>query len=146
MLFSPLVIWLFWEQNYQFYFNLPKTKVAFLKTHKTASTTIQNILFRYAYKNNLTLVLNDSGNYIGANGFSLESVENTSWYRAKIQPDIFCLHSVWSNMTTVKSILHPNSVYFTILRDPIDVFESLWTYFDCSLHLMPVFGRKVSIE
>ena len=106
LLFSPLVTWLFLGQIYQFYLleNLPnseepRTKVAFLKTHKTASTTIQNILFRYAYKNNLTLVLPDSGNYFGANGLSLKSVEDTTWYRAKIQPDIFCIHSVWSKAT-----------------------------------------------
>ena len=153
LLFSPLVTWLFLGQIYQFYLleNLPnseepRTKVAFLKTHKTASTTIQNILFRYAYKNNLTLLLPDSGNYFGANGLSLESVEDTTWYRAKIQPDIFCIHSVWSNMTQVKSILHPNSIYFTILRDPIDVFESLWTYFDCSSHLKLILGWNVSID
>ncbi|KAJ8007923.1 hypothetical protein DPEC_G00099220 [Dallia pectoralis] len=33
------------------------TNVAFLKTHKTASTTMQNLLFRFAERNNLTVAL-----------------------------------------------------------------------------------------
>ena len=33
------------------------TKIAFLKTHKTASSTFQNILFRFGEKRNLTFAL-----------------------------------------------------------------------------------------
>ena len=63
----------------------PKKSIAFLKTHKCSSTTIQNILFRYAQKHKLNLVLGKSGNWIGyPDGFSIQSIENTPWYQAGI--------------------------------------------------------------
>lgn len=154
LLFLPLAIWLFLGQLFQFYYDFlelmpqqetgPKRRVAFLKTHKCASTTIQNILLRYAYKNNLTLVLPDHGNYIfnGADGFTLEG---TQWYQSDTKPDIFCLHSIWNDMNQVKNVLGAQ-VYFTILRDPIDAFESLWTYENCSKHFQSVFGKMPSID
>ncbi|XP_077866697.1 galactose-3-O-sulfotransferase 2-like, partial [Saccoglossus kowalevskii] len=36
---------------------LPKCNIVFLKTHKSGSSTIQNILLRFAEKNNLTIAL-----------------------------------------------------------------------------------------
>ena len=43
----------------------PKAKIIFLKTHKCASSTIQNILFRKALQNDLNVVMPPEGNYIG---------------------------------------------------------------------------------
>ena len=111
----------------------PKKSIAFLKTHKCASTTIQNILLRYAKKHELNLVLGTGGNYIGyPNGFSIRDVENTPWYQAGVQPDIFCLHSIWSNFSAIKQVMGQDAIHFTILRDPIDTFISMWDYFRLS--------------
>ena len=41
------------------------SKVGFMKTHKTASSTVQNILFRFGLKNHLTFALPSTGNYLG---------------------------------------------------------------------------------
>ncbi|XP_050700188.1 galactosylceramide sulfotransferase-like [Eriocheir sinensis] len=43
----------------------PSNHLFFLKTHKCASSTVQNILFRYGYSRNLTFALPRSGNYLG---------------------------------------------------------------------------------
>ena len=38
------------------------TKITFLKTHKTASSTFQNVLLRFGEKRNLTFALPKNGN------------------------------------------------------------------------------------
>ena len=43
---------------------MKKQKVGFLKTHKCASSSLQNILMRYGLNNNLNFVLPSAGNYI----------------------------------------------------------------------------------
>ena len=49
-----------------------------------------------------------------------------------MQPDIFCLHNRW-NTNEVKKLYAPEiPIYFTILRDPVDVFISAWDYVEAS--------------
>jgi hypothetical protein len=43
----------------------PASKVAFLKTHKCASSSLQNMLLRRAAKYDLNVVLPLTGNYVG---------------------------------------------------------------------------------
>ena len=74
-----------------------KKIVVFHKTHKCSSTTLQNILLRYAYNYNFNVVLPEKGNQLPADsGFKASAVHNTDWYRAGLQPQIFCLHNRWS--------------------------------------------------
>ena len=83
-----------------------KKKIAFLKTHKCSSTTIQNILFRYAYKHKLNVVLPKKGNLIGyPHGFTQKSIENTDWFQAHIKPDIFCMHTKWTNFSAIQEFM-----------------------------------------
>ena len=42
-----------------------KTKIAFLKTHKCASSSVQNMLMRFGLENELNFVLPSVGNYLG---------------------------------------------------------------------------------
>ena len=44
---------------------LPQRKIAFAKTHKTASSTVQNVLLRYGLANNLEFLLPPVNNYLG---------------------------------------------------------------------------------
>jgi len=44
---------------------LPQTKVGFLKLHKCASSTVQNILFRFGEEHQLNFVLPAKNNYLG---------------------------------------------------------------------------------
>ena len=121
-----------------------KTSIAFLKTHKCSSTTIQNILFRYAYKHKLNVVFPKEGNLIGyPDGFSEKSIENTDWYQAHLQPDIFCMHAKWSNFSAIRTLMGKNATYVTILRDPIDTFVSMWDYYQLDKQF---FKRKMNIS
>lgn len=113
----------------------PVKKIGFLKTHKTASSTIQNILLRYGLNHNLTFVLPSSGNYLTGNGprsepFQEQWLNSLPWHRRFIfthQYDIIALHTRW-NFEQFRFVLGSDAVFFTILRDPSEVFESLFTY------------------
>ena len=72
--------------------------VGFLKTHKCASSSVQNILMRFALKNQLNLVLPSAGNYLGRYvPYSKVMVANTPWDRVGVNYDIFCLHTIWNH-------------------------------------------------
>ena len=43
----------------------PHRKIAFAKTHKTASSTVQNILLRYGLANGVEFLLPAAHNYLG---------------------------------------------------------------------------------
>ena len=73
-----------------------KKIIVFHKTHKCSSTTLQNILLRYAYNYNFNVVLPENGNNLPADsGFKASAVRKTEWYRAGLQPHIFCIHNHW---------------------------------------------------
>ena len=42
-----------------------RIKIAFLKTHKCASSSVQNMLMRFGLENELNFVLPSAGNYLG---------------------------------------------------------------------------------
>ena len=52
---------------------------------------------------------------------------NTIWDKVGLEYDIFALHSIW-NKGEVERTLGPGTTYITILRDPVELFESLWVY------------------
>ena len=52
---------------------------------------------------------------------------NTVWDKVGLEYDIFALHSIW-NVGEVRRTLGPGTTYITILRDPVELFESLWVY------------------
>ena len=105
-----------------------KQKIAFLKTHKCASSSVQNILMRFGLNNQLDFVLPSAGNYLGRYvPYSKVMVANTPWDRVGVNYDIFCLHTIW-NYREVEATLGPGAIYVTIMRDPVELFESLWSY------------------
>ena len=114
---------------------LPKRKIGFLKTHKCASSTIQNILLRFVIKHKLNVVLPRRRNYLGKffgrdYHFDRKMMENTSWEHAGLEYDIFLCHTRW-NHTSVSQVLndHGDVFYFSILREPVELFRSYWDYF-----------------
>ena len=46
----------------------PVTKIGFLKTHKTASSTVQNILMRYGRNSNWSFAMYATGSHLGPPG------------------------------------------------------------------------------
>ena len=103
-------------------------KIAFLKTHKCASSSLQNILMRFGLHHHLNFVLPSAGNYLGRYvKYSRAMIANTPWDKVGLEYDIFCLHTIW-NHQEVEDSLGPGATYITIMRDPVELFESLWSY------------------
>jgi len=115
----------------------PITKVGFMKTHKTASSTVQNILMRYGMYSKWNFVMYSSGSHLGPpqnqytlnQPFSSSWVQNVPWNAMTEEQgyNIFAMHTKW-NQKEVEKVLGDGSKYVTILRDPIDAFESLYNY------------------
>ncbi|XP_071941584.1 galactosylceramide sulfotransferase-like [Antedon mediterranea] len=101
----------------------PRKNIAFFKMHKCSSSTVQNILFRYGDEHNLNFVLPLQGNYLGYGLFDKHHIRpfNTKYY------NILCHHTRFSYKGMLE-VLPPDAVFVTILRDPVTMFESMFTY------------------
>ena len=91
-------------------------------------------MLRYALKHDLNIVLPHSGNYLGTKSlFNVDLLEKTPWQLAGLSYNLFCLHNRW-NGEEIKKLMgnskNQKPVYFTILRDPVDLFISMWDYYD----------------
>lgn len=107
---------------------VPKTNVVFMKTHKCASSTIQNIFMRYGDLHNLTFVLPASRNYLGHPApFKRTMVPDPSKYH--VIYNILTHHSRF-NYKEMKLLMPNNTVFVTIVRDPVDLYESLYSYYN----------------
>ncbi|CAC5371439.1 unnamed protein product [Mytilus coruscus] len=118
--------------------------IAFLKVHKAASTTIQNMLLRFGTERNLTYVI-PSVNSIYPNVISLlETVTSNN-----IRPipllsthfDILCLHVLY-NRTAFGQILPNDTVYIGTLRDPFEYFISMMLYFPIMFERFNISGPR----
>lgn len=118
------------------------THIVFLKTHKTASSTILNILYRFGDRRNLTFALpfNKYNQLLYPNFFRASSVEGVLQGRFK-EYHIICNHMRFSKSEVAKVIL-PDSYYFSILRNPVQMMESVFSYFKS----LPVFQRIKTLD
>lgn len=120
-----------WANSSQKTEKTPRTTIFYLKIHKCASTTMQNILMRFGLSQNLDFVLPDTANYVGNPqpfrnefiGDDLRSIDN--------KYDIFTHHTRY-NYSAIRSVMKNDSVYVTILRNPADLYESLFSYYGLS--------------
>ena len=63
-----------------------QTRIGFLKTHKCASSSVQNILMRFGQANKLNFALPTVGNYLGRYvSYSRAMLANTPWERAGLE-------------------------------------------------------------
>ncbi|XP_037538887.1 galactose-3-O-sulfotransferase 3 [Nematolebias whitei] len=102
------------------------TNIVFLKTHKTASTTMQNMLFRFAERNNLTMALpkpNCGHQFCYPQLFSSHFVHPHT-----LPPNMITSHMRF-NKTALQRLMPNDTIYITILREPASMFESLFTYY-----------------
>ena len=96
--------------------------------HKAASSTVQNILYRFGSHRNLSFVLPYKGHYI--------SYHNSKTYNAILRsPDnktgkynILCNHVVF-NHTKFKRLMYDDAIYIAIVREPLDQFISAAYYY-----------------
>lgn len=109
--------------------------VAFLKTHKTAGTTVQNILFRFAERHNLTVALPHPScehQFCYPRNFSTHFV-----HPATRPPHVLASHLRFDR-AELERLMPPGTVYITILREPAAMFESLFSYYN---QYCPAFRR-----
>ena len=102
----------------------PVTNVLFLKTHKTGSSTVSNIFFRYGDSRDLSFILGGD-TLIGWPGrFRIEHTLK----RNNLQPNFLCSHTRYSKKTMNYLFPKNGSKYITILRNPVEQFESVFSY------------------
>jgi len=108
-----------------------KENVFFLKTHKTASTVVQNVILRYADHHGLLVgapAFNDH-----KFGYSAgKTFHHNQLRKSQLKISILC-HHMRFNYEEVKMVMPTQTVFVTIIRDPASLFESFFDYFhwDC---------------
>lgn len=118
---------------------LPHQHVLFLKTHKCASSTVQNIFLRFGYHNNLTFALPGGGNYLGNPGMFKANMIPKQLLPLDGKVDIFAVHTRL-NIPEHKQVLHNDTRWVTIVRDPATLYESLFNFF----HMKHAYGLELS--
>ncbi|XP_064081725.1 galactose-3-O-sulfotransferase 4-like isoform X2 [Macrobrachium nipponense] len=118
---------------------LPHQHIFFLKTHKCASSTVQNIFLRYGYNNNLTFALPGGGNYLGNPGMFKASMIPRKLLPVDGKVDIFAVHTRL-NVPQHTLVLHNDTRWITIVRDPATLYESLFNFF----HMKNAYGLELS--
>ncbi|CAL9708327.1 unnamed protein product [Knipowitschia caucasica] len=104
----------------------PKVDIMFLKTHKTASSTFLNILFRFGEKHRLKFAFpNGRNDFFYPSFFERSQVKD---YRPGMCFNVVCNHMRF-NAPEVAKVLPMDTTYITILRDPAELFESSFHYF-----------------
>ncbi|KAM4536939.1 galactose-3-O-sulfotransferase 4 isoform 1-T1 [Odontesthes bonariensis] len=105
----------------------PHTHIMFLKTHKTASSTVLNMLYRFAEEHNLRLAL-PLGYQLGYP--LLFNAHRVKGYRG---PRAIEFHIMGNHMRfnkpEVEKVMPADTFYFSIIRDPVALAESSFAYY-----------------
>lgn len=111
---------------------VPKVDIVFMKTHKTASSTLLNILFRFGEKHKLKFAFpNGRNDFFYPSPFLCTQVKD---YQPGECFNIVCNHMRF-NPVEVAKLLPSDAVYITILRDPAQLFESSFHYYQKAIPL-----------
>ncbi|XP_078283773.1 galactose-3-O-sulfotransferase 2-like [Rhinoraja longicauda] len=105
----------------------PRTHVMFLKTHKTAGSTILNILYRFGEARNLTFALPAAYQFGYPLLFSTRRVKFYSPLKRQ-EYNIICNHMRFYR-PQVEKVMAKGTFYFSILRNPVTLMESSFTYY-----------------
>ena len=104
----------------------PRMNIVFLKMHKSASSSIQNILMRFGFIHDAVFVLPPTGNYLGKYQlFRKEMVPTPSNFSFNI-----LTHHSRFNYEEMKQLMPPDTVFVTIMREPTSLFESMYDYYN----------------
>ncbi|XP_061524981.1 galactose-3-O-sulfotransferase 3 [Phycodurus eques] len=103
------------------------TNVAFLKTHKTASSTVQNLLFRFAERNNLTVALPTQA--CGHQFCYPRPFDGHFVHPHTLPPNVIGNHMRY-DAAELRRLMPNDTRYVTILREPAAMFESLFSYYN----------------
>ncbi|NXN06806.1 G3ST2 sulfotransferase, partial [Indicator maculatus] len=120
----------------------PKTDIVFLKVHKSASSTVMNILFRFGETHNLTFAFPIGGGnqLFYPQHFLARFVQGFSPRRPR-RFNILCHHMRFLQ-PEVQKVVSLSAVYFSILRNPVQLMESSFVYYKGT----SAFSRAHSLE
>ncbi|XP_044198478.1 galactose-3-O-sulfotransferase 4 isoform X1 [Thunnus albacares] len=105
----------------------PHTHIMFLKTHKTASSTVLNMLYRFGEERNLYFAL-PLGYQLGYPlPFNAHRVKGYRGPRA-MEFHIMGNHMRF-NKPEVEKVMPADTFYFSIIRDPVALAESSFAYY-----------------
>ncbi|XP_004481408.1 galactosylceramide sulfotransferase [Dasypus novemcinctus] len=104
----------------------PRRDIVFMKTHKTASSTLLNIFFRFGQKHGLKFAFPNGRNDFDYPAFFARSLVQD--YRPGACFNIICNHMRF-HYDEVRGLVRPNAAFITVLRDPARLFESSFHYF-----------------
>lgn len=103
------------------------TSVFFMKTHKTASSAVQNILLRQALISDLSIPI---GKYDWARLCYPHLYSHLCPQNTKAIPFDMIVQHLRYNPTEIQASIKPNAVYVTILRHPDTLIPSAYKYFN----------------
>ncbi|NXG90089.1 G3ST2 sulfotransferase, partial [Stercorarius parasiticus] len=120
----------------------PKTDIVFLKVHKSASSTVMNILFRFGEMHNLTFAFPIGGGnqLFYPRHFLARFVEGFSPSSPR-RFNILCHHMRFLQ-PEVHKVVSSSAFYFSILRNPVKLMESSFAYYKGA----SAFSRVRSLE
>ncbi|XP_053485026.1 galactose-3-O-sulfotransferase 4 isoform X1 [Ictalurus furcatus] len=115
----------------------PQTHIMFLKTHKTASSTVLNMLYRFGEEQGLLFALPMGYQF----GYPLPFIaQRVKGYRG---PHVAKFDIMGNHMRfykpEVEKVMPANTFYFSILRDPVALAESSYAYYK---NVAPAFRRS----
>ncbi|XP_062993756.1 galactose-3-O-sulfotransferase 4 [Elgaria multicarinata webbii] len=117
----------------------PRQHLVFLKTHKTGSSTLINILHRFGEARGLRFALPARYQFSYPNLFQARRVKG--WHPRGRPFDILC-HHMRFNLLEVQKVVPPDSFYFSIVRDPVSLAESAFSYYRA---VVPAFRQAGSL-
>ncbi|XP_059415024.1 galactose-3-O-sulfotransferase 2-like [Carassius carassius] len=101
--------------------------VVFLKTHRTGSSTVQNILFRLGERDGATFAFpSHTYQFNYPDRFRAAFVDELP--EGSSQFNLLCSH-MRLDLREVRKLMPQNTVFITLLRDPIKTFESVFGYY-----------------
>ena len=118
--------------------------VAFLKVHKTASSTAQNVFLRFGDSRKLTFIL--AHTHGESNWLNVISYKNSINENNVVPPppgkiyDLLCCHVIYDRESFEK-VLPNDTTYIGIVREPYSRFQSAIKYFS-PRHIMSIEGNR----
>ncbi|KAL1770703.1 galactose-3-O-sulfotransferase 2 [Sigmodon hispidus] len=123
----------------------PVTNIMFLKTHKTASSTMLNIFYRFSESHNLSVALpKGSAYHLGYPWFFVaryvEGVNQDGHLNHHF--NVMCNHLRF-NFPEVQKIMPRDTFYLSIIRNPVSQLESSFIYYK---NYVPAFRQVKSLD
>ncbi|XP_030838132.1 galactosylceramide sulfotransferase [Strongylocentrotus purpuratus] len=107
---------------------LPRHNVVFWKTHKCGSSTMQNMMFRHAIKNDLRLLLPPRTHLFDLiRRFNATRDVPRDFIERGKHFNMFAHHARFS-APDIATLMPRDSLYVTILRSPLTLYESIYSY------------------